>query len=314
MASVIVKLNEGVSGEGNAAGRPARAAGAGRGRRARRRARAACRAMQLESETIAVRRLPRQVRRARRHRRGADHRRRAPQPERAAAGHARTARSSCCRPTTSCSAGRAGRATSAARSRPTPAYARLITEHARDDRRSGWRARARSAGSRSTSSWSRDAARRLDAVRDRAQPAQGRHDASVPDAAVPDRRPLRRRAPALFLTPRGRREAPRRDRPPRVRRLLRGLTRRRPVRHRRPARAALRPVAPGGRRLPHDQLPHRARPGRADRGRRHARRGRGDATSEAERILLEEARAALQDQPLPQIEATTVDRKGHAGQ
>ena len=50
---------------------------------------------------------------------------------------------SCCRPTTSCSAGRAGRATSAARSPPTrrtPA----ISEEARDDRRAaGARGRAR---------------------------------------------------------------------------------------------------------------------------------------------------------------------------
>ena len=33
----------------------------------------------------------------------------------------------------------------------------------------------------------------------------------------------------------------------------------------------------------------------------------------AERILLDEASAALQEPPLPQTEATTVDRKGHAG-
>ena len=61
--------------------------------------------------------------------------------------------------------------------------------------------------------------------------------------------------------------------------LLRGLTAGRPVRHRGPARAALRPVAPGRRRVPHDQLPDRARPGRAHRRRRHARARRTAATA-----------------------------------
>ena len=37
-----------------------------------------------------------------------------------------------------------------------------------------------------------------------------------------------------------------------------------------------------------------------------------EAYRRAERILLEEARAALQEPPLPQTEATTVDRNGHA--
>ena len=55
---------------------------------------------------------------------------------------------------------------------------------------------------------------------------------------------------------------------------LRGAQRRRPVRHRGPARPALRPVPPDRRRLPHDQLPHRARPDRPDRGgRQPGRRG-----------------------------------------
>ena len=39
----------------------------------------------------------------------------------------------------------------------------------------------------------RNDARRVGGLRHRDQPAQGRDDASVPDAAVPDRRPLRRR-------------------------------------------------------------------------------------------------------------------------
>ena len=56
----------------------------------------------------------------------------------------------------------------------------------------------------------------LDAVRDRAQPAQGRHHPPVPHPAVPHRRRVRRRRPALFLTPAGPSEAPGRDRPSRV--------------------------------------------------------------------------------------------------
>ena len=51
---------------------------------------------------------------------------------------------------------------------------------------------------------------------------------------------------------------------------------RRPVRHRGPPRTALRPVPADRGGLPHDQLPHRARPGRADRGRRQPGAGRGD--------------------------------------
>ena len=98
-------------------------------------------------------------------------------------------------------------------------------------------------------------------VRDRAEPAQGRHDPSVPHPAVPDRRPVRRRhRPVPHAGRPG--EAPRGHRPPGVAAVLRA-EHRRPVRHRRPARAALRPVPPGRRRLPHDQLPDRARPGRA---------------------------------------------------
>jgi hypothetical protein len=47
----------------------------------------------------------------------------------------------------------------------------------------------------------------------------------------------------------------------------------RPVRHRREAWPAVRPVPAGGSRLPHDQQPDRARPRRAHRGGRLARRG-----------------------------------------
>ena len=78
-------------------------------------------------------------------------------------------------------------------------------------------------------------------VRDRAQPAQGRDDAPVPDAAVPDRRHLRpgdrRLHRAVGHAEVLRRDRPRRE-PPRT-----GAHARRPLRHRRPPRAALRPVA-----------------------------------------------------------------------
>ena len=108
---------------------------------------------------------------------------------------------------------------------------------------------------------------RMDAVRDRAQPAQGRHDAPVPHAAVPHRRPLRRRT-GLFLTRRAEKHLVatdhlESDQPP-------SADDRRPVRHRRATRPALRPGAAERGRVPHDQLRDRTRPGRPDRGRQHA--------------------------------------------
>ena len=146
------------------------------------------------------------------------------------------------------------------------AYARAITARGRRDRRAARPGgRARPVRRRLRRGPGRE--RRLDAVRDRAQPAQGRHDAPVPDAAVPHRRPLRP-ATALFPTPSGREkhlvatDHLESD-------ALRGPQRRRPLRHRRAPRPALRPGPADRRRLPHDQLPHRARPGRADGRRRH---------------------------------------------
>ena len=103
---------------------------------------------------------------------------------------------------------------------------------------------------------------------------------------------------ALFMTPRGREkhlvatDHLESD-------LLRGSGADRPLRHRRPERAALRPGTAVGRRVPHDQLPHRARSRRPDRGRRQPRRGAHQRYREAERILLEEARLSLQERPLP---------------
>ena len=84
--AAMVKLNEGVSGTGNAVvdladlPAPGSPAGAGAPWRAR------VEDMELEDTRIDARRLPRQARGARRHRRGAGRRRRAAQPERADAG------------------------------------------------------------------------------------------------------------------------------------------------------------------------------------------------------------------------------------
>ena len=117
-AAAIVKLNEGVSGEGNAlvdlAGLPSRRSARTSATRCER-----LRAMSFERPDMPFDALPGQARRTRGHRRGADHRRRDSQPQRAAAGAPGPARSSCCPRTTSCSAARAARAISAAASRLT---------------------------------------------------------------------------------------------------------------------------------------------------------------------------------------------------
>ncbi len=88
VAQAIVKLNEGVSGEGNASvdlrGLPA--PGADGERDAIARAPPARCSSRSPAPTLDA--LPREARRARRHRRGAHRRRRVPQPERPAARHA----------------------------------------------------------------------------------------------------------------------------------------------------------------------------------------------------------------------------------
>ena len=172
------------------------------------------RQMELESADNAVRRLHRQVRRGRRDRRGAHRGRGAAEPQRPAPGAARRR-------------GRAAvHARPAARWRQRPelpglrlpgrARVRAADHRARrDDRAPAGRRRARSAGSRSTSWWSATAPG-LDAVRHRAQPAQGRHHPPVPHAAVPHRRPLRPDDGAVPHAARPR-EAPGRHRPSRVR-------------------------------------------------------------------------------------------------
>ena len=189
IAEVIVKLNEGVSGTGNALV-DLRGLAGGRGDGERRCAERV-RAMLSWSRRPHAATSTGTVRARRRHRRGADRRRRAAQPERAAAGPARRRASSCCPPTTSCSAAQ----------RPELPRLRVPGRPgvlAADQRAgggrsaSGWPRRASSAGSRSTSSSSATTTGDWTRVRDRAEPAQGRHHAPVPDPAVPDRRSLRR--------------------------------------------------------------------------------------------------------------------------
>ena len=118
------------------------------------------------------------------------HRRGAAQPERPAAGHAAGRRSSCCRPTTRCSAGRAARATSAAGSRRTSA---TRGRSAREAGRSASGSPREGVLGRFAVDFvvDRDSATDPGRLRHRAQPAQGRHHAPVPHAAVPDRRHLR---------------------------------------------------------------------------------------------------------------------------
>ena len=104
------------------------------------------------------------------------------------------ASSRCCRRTTRCSGGPSGQSYLGCRFPADPAYATLITRDAvkvgqelvGEGRPRALRLRLRRRPER----------RRLDALRDRAEPAEGRHDPPVPDAPVPDRRPLRRRRPA----------------------------------------------------------------------------------------------------------------------
>ena len=180
------------------------------------------------------------------------------------------ATSSCCRPTTSCSEERAGRATWAARSRrhrSTPARSR---EHAETI---GRRLADQGALGRFAVDFvvvrDTDGAWTPYAIELNLRKGGTTHPFLTLQFLTDGRYDP---ATALFLTPRGHEkhlvatdhlESG----------LLRGLTLVRPVRHRGPPRAALRPVAAGRDRVPHDQLPHRARPDRPHRRRRHAGRG-----------------------------------------
>ena len=248
IAQVVVKLNEGVSGEGNAhvdlAGLPATGVPSGdRGRST------ALQAMQFESCEMTYDRYFAKL--AERGGiveeliAGSDFRSPSAQLRMTPLGEVEALSTH-----DQMLGGRAGRAISGAGSR----RARVRPgDHARGDegRPPADATKACSAGSRSTSSTVRNDARRVGGLRDRDQPAQRRHDASVPDAAVPDRRAVRRRDRRVHDAAR-RGQVLRRQRPRRVAALSR-LHPRRPVRHRRAPRPALRPVAPEGRRVPHDE-------------------------------------------------------------
>ncbi len=137
----------------------------------------------------------------------------------------------------------------------------------------------------------------VDAVRHRAQPPQGRDDAPVPDAAVPHRRPLRSDHGPVPHAARPR-EAPGRDRPPRGRAAPWAGTVR-PVRHRRPARDSSfdqsRQVGVVFHMI--SCLTEHGRIGLTAVGDTPSEAGR--RYRDAERILLEEARLALEEVPLP---------------
>ena len=152
--------------------------------------------------------------RPRRDRGGADHRRRVHQPQRADAGasrrHGRAALDA--RPA---ARGASGQKYLGCVFPADPAYARKITEPALAIGRclAEKGVLGRFAVDFVTV---QDEHGRVGGLRDRAQPAQGRHDPPVPDAAVPRRRRVRRRRGRLPHGV-GRHQAPRGDRPPRGR-------------------------------------------------------------------------------------------------
>ena len=129
VTTAMVKLNEGVAGAGNAvvdlAGLPAPGA-ADEARALLER----IETMELEGTDRHARDLLREVRRAGRHRRGADHRVGGAEPQRPAPGDACRRGRRCSPPTTRCSAARPGSPTSAARSPRRRDYARMITGQA----------------------------------------------------------------------------------------------------------------------------------------------------------------------------------------
>ena len=269
MDSAIVKLNEGVSG----AGQRARAAGgSARARRPRTSGPpswSGCGAWSWSRRRRRSTSTSPSSRRARGSSRSGSPARRSAAPA-SSCGSCRTAPSSCCRRTTSCSGARAGRATWAARSR----------------RHRSTPGRSPSTPRRSGGGWPSQGALGRFAVD--FVVVRGTNGEWTPYAIELNLRKGGTTHPfltlqfltdgrydpatALFLTPRGHEkhlvatdhlESE----------LLRGLAVVRPVRHRGPPRAPLRPVAAGRDRLPHDQLPHRARPDRPHGRRRHPGRG-----------------------------------------
>ena len=274
---VLLKLNEGVSGEGNAkvdlSGLPAQG-GDGESQRDR----GAHPRHVLRERRDDPRPLPGKTGVGGGRGRGADHGRRAPVAERPAAGHA----------------ARRGRAALDARPAarrserpdvhrlPVPGRRRVRTSDHRgggEDRRAPRRGRRdRTVRPRLRH---RTAKRLLGPVRDRAQPPQRGYDPPLPHASVPDRRDVRSGAVGLHGAERPG-EALRRERPRREPG-LQGPGPGRPVRHRRPPRAPFRPCTADRGRVPHDG---RARGGgldRDDRGRRHSRGRRPASTARRSR-------------------------------
>ena len=157
-------------------------------------ARARCSRWQFECPDIPSTPTSAKLAERRRHRRGAHHRRRAAAAPACSCGSARWRGRAAVDPRPA--AGRPERAELPGL--PVPRRLRLRRDDQRDAERSasGWPRRACSAGSPSTSSWCGTPTAR-GRVRDRDQPAQGRHDPPVPHPAVPDRRSLRRRDGAV---------------------------------------------------------------------------------------------------------------------
>ena len=277
LRQVVVKLDAGVSGEGNAIVELRRAAAARRAHRAARGSASASTRCDCEAAGVSLSVYLERLSRGG-DRRGADRRRRAAQPERPARADAR----------------RRGADRLHARPDPRrPALPRLPLPG-----RAGVRA-ARSPRARGGSAhcWPRPArvgragidfvvARDADGVwqrvRDRGQPAQRRHDASAGGARAALAAAPTTPTTAIFTRP-VRLAAPlRRHRPSRVAAAA-------GARPRRPAAAGRAAAAGGGRlrrRLPHAELARRARPRRPDRDRQHGRRraeplraGAGDCCS-----------------------------------
>ena len=210
---VVVKLNEGVSGEGNAHLDLDGLAATGLTRRARGRSTACRRCASSRARCRLTRYFAKLAERG-----GIVEERivgqRLPQPERAAARDAARRGRGALHARPGARAGRADRAIWAAASRPTSEYGPAIM---REALKVGRRLMREGVLGRFALDFVtvRNAQRPVGGLRHRDQPAEGRHDAPVPDAAVPDRRRLQRgdrRLPDAA----GRAQVLRRQRPRRV--------------------------------------------------------------------------------------------------
>ena len=243
IAQAVVKLNEGVSGEGNALvdlanlGQPNEAA-----------IRERLRAMRFEHAATRFEEYRKNsVRAAVSWRSGS-----VSAPRKCAAracncASHRSAKWSCSRRTIKCLAARAGKVISAAPSLQIPAYAAAIT---RDAAKVGDLLRDAGVVGRFALDFvvtrENDSAAVGD-LRDRDQPAQRRHDSSFPNSAIPHRRRLRP-GKCKFRYAQRAQEISRRERSCRITALSR-LHAGRSLRHRRAPGVALRPGPPDRRRF-----------------------------------------------------------------